>query len=148
MQGRTFRGGVPVLLTNLDLQPYGPFSGTTIDVLSNNLVISNVAVATYRFTTNQPRYLDVIALNNKQIVVDGNKTIAALELKGGDVNNDNVIGGGDASMIGAAYGETVNLATDVNYNGKVDIFDLAMVGGNYLMTSETAYGIGGLIWVP
>ena len=116
----------------------------------NNLVITNVAMETYLFTTVQPRYLDVIPANNKQIVVNGNKTLSALELKGGDVDHNNLIGGGDASIVGTQYGTagTGENNGDANFSGKVDIFDLALVGGNYLLTSETAYGVGNNIWVP
>jgi hypothetical protein len=148
MQGRTFRGGVPVLLTNLGLEPYGPFPGTSTNVLGNNLLITNVAQANYSFITDQDRYLDVIAANNKSIAITGNKTITALELKGGDANDDNEIEVGDAGIIGGVYGQSGNLQADVNYSGKVDIFDLALVGGNYGLTSVTAYGIGDLIWIP
>ncbi len=84
MQGRTVRSGVPVTLTTTY---YGPFSGTTIDKLSNNLTITGVAEATYTVTTDQPRYLNVTADLGKEVDIDGPVTLNSLELKGGNAIN-------------------------------------------------------------
>jgi hypothetical protein len=140
MQGRTTRAGVPVTLTGT---LFGALSGLSIDQISNNLVITGViSYDTYTLTTNQPRYLNVTADLAKTVA--GNKgTMNALELKGGNaVWTNNVIDVYDASRVGTDWGVTGD--GDVNFSGKVDIFDLAIVGGNYNLTSATAYGT----WVP
>ena len=145
MQGRTVRSGVPVTLTKVGLPVYGPFNATSIDVISNNLTFTLVNGGTYTITTNQPRYLNVYAGLGKQIYVAGNTTITLLELKGGNaVWSDNVINAGDASFVGTWYGQTVDTDADVNFSGNVDIFDLALVGGNYDLTSAIVYGT----WTP
>jgi hypothetical protein len=140
MQGRTTRAGVPVTLTGT---LFGSLLGTSFDQISNNLVITGViSYDTYTLTTNQARYLNVTADLAKTVA--GNKgTMNALELKGGNaVWTNNVIDVYDASRVGTDWGVTGD--GDVNFSGKVDIFDLAIVGGNYNLTSATAYGT----WVP
>jgi hypothetical protein len=100
---------------------------------------------TYIITTDQERYLDVVLTNNKTIAVSAGKTaMSPLELKGGDANDDNAVGLGDATIVGASYGiGTILSAGDVNFDDKVNIFDLALVGGNYYLTS-TVYNS----WLP
>jgi len=140
MQGRTTRAGVPVTLTGA---LFGVFNGSSIEQMSNNLVITGLtSYDTYTLTTNQPRYLNVTSALAKTVAGDKG-TMAALELKGGNaVWTDNVIDVLDASQVGHDWGVTGN--GDVNFSGKADIFDLAIVGGNYNLTSAAAYGT----WVP
>lgn len=148
MQGRTFRGGIPVTLTGV-ITGFGPYPLDSTDVLGVNWNLTDVAAGAYTITTSQPRYLNVTAALNKTIDVAMKTAIAALELKGGDATGDNIIGTGDASVIGTQYGSSgADKNADVNFSGKVDIFDLALVGGNFNLTSATAYGIGNNIWIP
>ncbi|MDY6874332.1 MAG: dockerin type I domain-containing protein [Chloroflexota bacterium] len=65
---------------------------------------------------------------------------------GSAVWTDNVIDAADASLVGAFYGRTVDdlepgetLDADVNFDGVVNLRDLALVAGSYGLTSETAY---------
>jgi len=148
MQGRTFRGNVPVLLTKLDLPLYGPFPGTTVAQLGTNLTISNLPTGTYEFTTSQARYLNITATLDKQFALGANHTLPALELKGGNVQNagssQDKIDVDDASLIGTWYGQSITTDPDANFDGKVNILDLALVGGNFGLTSATAYAS----WTP
>ncbi|MHC1739938.1 MAG: hypothetical protein AB9897_02375 [Anaerolineaceae bacterium] len=144
MQGRVNRAGMPVTISSI---LYGLLNSTTVDLISNNISFSNVAWATYTITTNQARYLNVTSDLGKTIAVTGSKTtINPLELKGGNaVYSDNEINVADASKVGTDYGKIgASFDGDVNFSNKVDIFDLAIVGGNYGFTSTTAYGT----WVP
>jgi hypothetical protein len=146
MQGRNFRGGILVTLTAQTL-PYGPFAGETLDLLSNNLVIEHVSGDTYLITTNQDRYLNLTAASGKSINVDGAKTLNALMLRGGNVDNDEEIGLADAGIIGGVYGSTGDpqlITADANFDGRVNILDLALVGGNYNLTTASAY----TTWLP
>ena len=108
MQGRSVRSGIPVTLTMASAL-YGPFPGSTIDVISNNLSIANVAAASYTVTTSQPRYLNVTADLAQTIAVSGPTTMSALELKGGNATDAdlslNTIDVDDAIsvLIGVAY---------------------------------------------
>ena len=156
MQGRIFRGGVPAFLTKLGLPVYGPFPMASLDVAPGNLVWLNMPVGDYKFTTLQPRYLNVTADLNKTFTLAAPKTLATLQLKGGNAMwrawvtdawvYDNAINVDDASVVGGAYGSTGDIDADVNFDGKVNIFDLALVGGNYGLTSTLAYG--GTAWTP
>ncbi|MEO8084215.1 MAG: right-handed parallel beta-helix repeat-containing protein [Ardenticatenales bacterium] len=73
-------------------------------------------------------------------------TLVTLVLRGGDAYNDNMIDIGDASCIGSFYGtmssacgggSPVGSSPDVNEDGIVNILDLSLMGGNYLITSST-----------
>src|SRR3990172_6474826 len=143
MQGRLSRAGVPVSLTGI-MNP-GPFAGVTIEAISGNLTLLHLITDTYVITTHQERYLDVMLTNNKTMAVSATKTtMSPLELKGGDANDDNVVGLGDATVVGSSYGTGTILSDgDVNFDDKVNIFDLALVGGNYGLTN-TVYNT----WVP
>jgi len=145
MQGRTVRSGIPVTLTMVTPALYGPFYATSLDVITGNTTFTNVPVASYVITTNQPRYLNVTVDLAKTKAVSANTVLAALELKGGDATGDNEVRLGDATAIGAQYGATGAASTgDVNFSNRVDIFDLTIVGGNYNLTSATAY----VSWLP
>jgi len=150
MQGRATREGIPVNLRYQVLTGfYADKPGETINQISYNLTITGVNGGSWLLTTNQPRYLNVIAANKKLVAVNGDETLLALELKGGDATLDNAVGLGDASVVGGMYGTgTIANDADVNYDNKVNVQDLALVGGNYGLTSETAYGItNAFIWL-
>lgn len=166
MQGRSWRGDVDVTLTVVSGFPvYGPRFGTSINQISNNLTILNVNGGTYELTTLQERYLNLYPENLKHIDVDFNELLNSLELKGGnaiwtrismDHDNDpdtpevmvDVINVLDAGMVGTWYGQIIDNDADCNFDGKVNIQDLALVGGNYNLTNLAAYGIGDLTWDP
>lgn len=145
MQGRTTRAGVPVTLTAVTV-PYGPYLATSIEQISNNLSFANLAEGSYTITTNQPRYLNITAALGKTVAIsDAKTTLSSLELKGGNAYwTDNLIDIFDAVAVGTTYGTSGNVDGDVNFDGKVNIQDLALVGGNYRLTSADVYGS----WVP
>jgi hypothetical protein len=118
----------------------------------------------YTITTLQPRYLNVYVAADfsKMINLTGDRLLPELRLRGGNaywrvVNEfnaytdqyDNTVNGSDASVVGTDWGPnsssdlTINHG-DVNFDGKVNIQDLALVGGNFGLTSATAYDL----WSP
>lgn len=145
MQGRTVRGGIPVTLTwGGTLETYGPSADTTEAIENNFSLIVNYG-GTYTITTLQPRYLNVVTLSAKTITVDGNEVLPALRLRGGNAVwiDDNKIDGGDASLVGTQYGDEVVGEQpldinhgDCNFDGIVNIQDLALVGGNFDLQSD------------
>jgi hypothetical protein len=151
MQGRTVRSGVPLTLTDVDGDPtYGPHSTISTTDLAFNVLFEGVNGSIYRITTLQPRYLNVTADLDKQFLVNGDYEIESLELKGGNAfwrEDDegtwvynNVINIGDASKVGTNYNQSpFDEDADVNFDGKVNIQDLALVGGNFDLDSEEAY---------
>ncbi len=145
MQGRTVSSGVDMTLTTVGTPEFGPYTETSVDLISFNLSFGKLEGVTYRVTTNQARYLDIPASLDIQFLLDQDYEISELVLKAGDANEDQVIDTGDAAIVGTQYG-TGTLADngDVNFDGRVNIQDLALVGGNYLLTSEVAYGS----WTP
>ena len=113
---------------------------TTSTALSDiNYGFTGVETLTYTFTTHQPRYLNVTDMSLKSFLVNGDKTLNPLRLFGGDVDQNNIIQVNDASLVGQAWGSTLDPEANINYDGIVNIQDLALVGGNYELTSATAY---------
>jgi hypothetical protein len=149
MQGRSVRSGVPLTLTDVDGAPtYGPHETDSTSQLAFNVLFEGVNGSIYQITTLQPRYLNIIEDLEKLILVNGAFQMQPLELQGGNaVWTDNVINIGDASLVGAEYGWTGDTSTqdaDVNFDGKVNIQDLALVGGNFDLTAAVAYAS----WTP
>lgn len=138
MQGRTVRSGVVFKLTGT--LGYGPYTATSTDLLSGNVKFTNLASGVYTITVVQARYLDVTISSSKSIDLAILYALAALELKAGDANDDHIINGGDASIVGTQYGTgTIASQGDVNFDNAVNIQDLALVGGNFYLESATAY---------
>lgn len=156
MQGRSLREGIPV---RLDYQTvagfYADVTGETINTISFNLEIPGMNGGEWLVTTEQERYLNVVEGNQKVLLMNGNKLLPALQLLGGNAVwlNNNVIDLDDASQVGTDFGNPEGLDPavlngDVNFDGVVNVQDLALVGGNYTKTSESAYGIGNsAIWI-
>ena len=102
----------------------------------------------YTVTTSQERYLNV---EGKTMALSANKSLPTLMLKGGNAywkasadTYDNIINGSDASLVGSQYGSAGSYTTignhgDCNFDGIVNIQDLALVGGNWYLTSAAAY---------
>ncbi|WP_088040665.1 S8 family serine peptidase [Bacillus sp. EAC] len=66
-----------------------------------------------------------------------NQYITALDIKAGDVNQDDVIDILDAIMIQTYWG-TNKRSTDINFDGKVDSNDMKFVQQNYLLQNQYA----------
>lgn len=136
MQGRTVRSGVPMTLSGI----YDDYSVSSTNLASFNVSFVDVIADTYEITTLQPRYLNVTTEIEKLVLVSGEYVIPALELKGGNADwTDNEINISDASKVGTHYGQSGDQDADVNFDEKVNVQDLALVGGNFDLTSEEAY---------
>ena len=150
LQGRTDRGGIPVTLSKGQYVLQGPYTTGTTNVGGNNLVFTNVAMDVYTVSTGQAGYLNIDATCGKTKAIFGTtSTLSPLKLKGGNaVWTDNVINIDDISAILGVYGKASTLAApleaDINANGTVDVYDLAMAAGNYGFTCATAYAN----WMP
>jgi hypothetical protein len=148
LQGQLQRGGVPFQLGLGATYQYGPYAAISLDEAGANLNFGPVIADTYLITTAQPRMLNLTADLAKTVSVSAAKTaLNPLRLVAGNaVWADNVIDAADASLIGASYGLTLTdllpgetLDADVNFDGMVNLKDLALVAGNYDLTSATAY---------
>jgi hypothetical protein len=141
MQGRTVRSGVPMKLASINVPYYADNQIFSSNEISNNVLFEGVNGGLYEITTSQPRYLNVSAELGRLLDVIGDMNLPALELKGGNADwSDNVIDISDAGIVGGLYGNGgLQDDADVNFDDRVNIQDLALVGGNYDQTSEAAY---------
>lgn len=151
LQGRADTSGIPAALGFGQTHWLGPYAGLTANLPSANLTLADVVEDIYPITSAMPRCLNVTAeLNKTMAVFAGHDAIAPLMLRCGNAVwqrqvegqwlADNVIDVADINLIGLQYTQSgPDLDGDVNFSGRVDIFDLALAAGNYDLTSETAY---------
>lgn len=106
---------------------------------------------TYYFQFDRDLYLPTTVRNplgtswadSKLLDTRPETVLGTLILLGGDADNDDLIGVDDASCIGGDYnqapslcGTTVGSSSDVTGDGKVDVLDLTLMGGNFDKTSS------------
>ncbi len=146
LQGQNRRGNVPVTLQPGLYVGQGPLSALTDDKLEDNWLFADVAMDAYQLTTQQPRYLNLDASDNKVVALSRSPLVLpALELLAGDLDGDGEIGVLDLAVVAGSFGQIGEaLAGDVNSDGIVNARDLALVAGNFGQTSETAYAG----WLP
>ena len=127
--------GSPTLLAAATSAASGAFES------SQQLYVGN----TYYFQVNRPLYLPTTPMtatvwsNTGQLISRPLTALNTVVLLGGDATDDNKIDISDASCIGLQYGSMTpgfcNGGTtgwaDVNGDGKVDLFDLVLMGGNF-----------------
>lgn len=142
------RAGIPVALLGGTVFNAGPYSGLTSGTAGTNLTINNVIRDTYTLTTAQPRCLNLSQELGKSFgMASGNTTLAPLTLvRGNAAWGNNTIDSGDVSVVGTYWGKTPadlepgdSLDGDVNFDGVVDLRDLAIVAGNFGLTSAQVY---------
>jgi hypothetical protein len=141
MQGRSVRSGVPLKLASMTTPYYADNDIFSSNEISNNVLFTGVNGGLYNISTSQERYLNVSAEMGRTLDITGDLVLPDLELKGGNADwSDNVIDISDAGIVGGLYGNG-GLAdnADVNFDDRVNIQDLALVGGNFDLTSEDAY---------
>ena len=148
LQGCLQRGGVPFSLGLGAAYQFGPYAATSLDQNGANLDFGLVVADSYLVTTAQPRYLNLTAELGKTVLISAGKTaLNPLRLAAGNaVWTDDVIDAADASLVGASYGLTLAdlqpgeiLDADVNFDGVVNLKDLALVAGNYDLSSAGVY---------
>lgn len=148
LQGRQACNGIQVALGEGAAFGVGPYITESQENCDMNLDFGPVVADAYTITTSQPRYLNITPVLNKEILLlDAPYSLSPLTLRAGNaVWADNVIDAADASLVGASYGRTVDdlepgetLDADVNFDGVVNLRDLALVAGNYGLTSAAAY---------
>lgn len=148
LQGQSSRAGVPVSLGIGATYAQGPFSAISTAVLGQNLDLGAVVNNdSYTLTTAQPGYLNIDVSLGKMVTVPSgiDVSLPPLRLLAGDAAADNLIDMVDLDAIRDAFGMTgEGLAEDVNFDGRVDVRDLALAGGNYGLNGATAYQS----WLP
>ena len=144
----SLRAGIPVALVGGSVFNAGPYTVTTGGQAGNNFSISQVVRDTYILTTAQPRCLNLSQELGKSFgMASGNTTLAPLTLlRGNAAWTNNTIDSGDVSVVGTYWGLTPadlepgdSLDGDVNFDGVVDLRDLAIVAGNFGLSSAQVY---------
>ena len=153
LQGQTAGDGATVTLDIGTIFQMGPYSTVSQDLIGANVDFGTVVGDTYGITAAFPRYIALTQDSGRTVTISPDKTaLSPLRLLSGNaVWSDNVINALDLSLVRADYLKTTNdlgegesLDADVNYDGVVDLKDLALVGGNYGLSSNDAY----TDWVP
>jgi hypothetical protein len=137
LQGQSNRAGISASLGSGSTYLQGPYSALSRPVLGANLDFGPVVGNdTYTLTTAQPGYLNLV----RTLTVNSALSLPPLRLLAGDVLGDQVIGASDLAAIRDAFGTAgPGLAADVNFDGVIDVRDLALVGGNYGLSAAEAY---------
>jgi len=139
VQGRLDRSGVKLSLA--PGEDYGlSYAGWSTDNPGDNLLIENVAVDSYTVTASHEGCLS--ASGTIVIPTDAaNYSLPALVLRSGNAQDaDDIIDVYDLAIVYGAYGDfEANPKGDVNFDGQIDTRDLALVAGNFGLTSEMAY---------
>jgi hypothetical protein len=144
LQGRSDNSGALLTFTAGTIMGYS-YSGASN--YWGNISLANVVDDTYPITIAKANYLAVTANSLKSVAISSSKiSLTTIMLLGGNVTGpmgvvDEAIDLLDASAIGGSFNHPGPY--DVNGNGLVDIYDLTLVGGNYGLTSATAYS-----WAP
>lgn len=137
--------GIPVTLTRLDLPSIDPYTAVTYKADFTNFLVSNVMAGSYQITTRQPRVLNISPDCGKILTVNANESLPSITLWRGNAQwNDDIINILDASRVGGQINQTGDLDGDVNFDGKVNVQDLAIVGNHYLWESVIKYDS----WTP
>lgn len=153
LQGQTVRNGIPVTLAQGLFVGQGPYTAFSLEQLGSNLFFDPVVMDAYPFTTAYPYYLNLEVDTNKvKGIVGISDTFPPLRLLAGNVADaDNEINSEDLDLIKNWFDMTADdlkpgdeLLGDANYDGVVDIRDLALAGGNFGMNASTAY----MEWLP
>ena len=139
LQSQSNRAGIPVSLSPGVTYSQGPYDVLSIHDLYQNLVFPSVVNNdSYTLTTSQPGYLNL----SRTVTVppDAGLTLPPLRLLAGDAVADNAINTADLDAIRDAFGTMgEGISADVNFDGVVDLRDLALTAGNYGLTPAEAY---------
>lgn len=153
LQGQPVRGGIPMTLLQGLYLGYGPYPALSLEQPGINLIIPSLVMDAYPITTIYPYYLnlDVSAQKIKGIVGTADTLAPLLLLAGNVVDSDNEINSEDMDLIKNWFDLTLEdlksgdpLLGDANFDGVVDIRDLALAGGNFGLNGTTAYEA----WLP
>jgi hypothetical protein len=147
-QGQANRGGIPIVLGVGPTYGQGPFSVLTSPDYGINLVVSGVPNGdTYLVTTEMPGALNIDPTLAKTVSITGGDVLfpALGLLSGNAVWTDNAITDTDLDAIRDSFDLTGSgMDADVNQDGRVNIQDLALAGGNFGLTSADVYAG----WLP
>lgn len=138
--------GIPVTLARIGSPGLGPHTSITSMPEGENIEFTNVMDGTYVITTNMPRVLNIHSVMYRTINPQEDRSITPLTLIRGNADwvNNNLIDIFDAVVVGTQFDMLGNLDGDVNFDGRVTIGDLTIIGGHFHTTSEDYYGT----WQP
>jgi Tol biopolymer transport system component len=124
-QGRLDHIGIDVLAT-------GTVNQADTTDSNGDFVLGQLRAGTYDVKADASSYLPGCITTT--LAAGDNVALPAARLLGGDLNDDEVINIGDATLLTANFGEMVPPAdarADINADGMVNVQDLAILAGNY-----------------
>ena len=124
-QGRLSHEGITVDAT-------GPVTSTDMTGSNGDFVLDQLRAGTYTITADVGSYLP--ACTPVTLVAGDQVTLPSTQLLGGDLNDDDTINIGDATLLTANFNETVPPAdarADINADSIINVQDLAILAGNY-----------------
>jgi Cohesin domain. len=139
VQGTLDRSGIKLNLAAG--AAYGlSYAGWSTDNPGDNLLIASVAVDSYTVTVS---HAGCLSASGTIVIPSGaaSYNLPTLVLRSGNAQDaDNIIDVYDLAIVNGAYGDfEANPEGDVNFDGQIDARDLALVAGNFGLTSEMAY---------
>ena len=123
-QGRLDQAGIDITVT-------GSVTLTTVTDSDGNFTFDQLKAGDYDVKVDAPGYLP--RCTTISITKGEPFTLSATTLLGGDLNDDDVIGIDDATLLTANFGQST-VTADINGDGIVNVQDLAILAGNYDVT--------------
>ncbi len=124
-QGRLEHAGIEVTAT-------GPDTHTALTDSAGAFEFDQLKHGSYAIRVDPLRYLP--SCTTAEITGSEPLTLTTTTLKGGDVNDDEVINIGDATLVGANFGQEIppaDVRADINADEKINVQDLSILGGNF-----------------
>ena len=123
LQGRSSHAGATVTLTK-----DGAVVGTATTESSGAYTFGSIPAGNYTLKITMPGYL---SYTKTTLTVEGETSILAETLLGGDINGDTQVTIKDLSSLLANYGQVTSDADDINGDTQVTIKDLSVLLANY-----------------
>ncbi len=130
LEGRPSAAGVTVRLA--------PGNRVATTSASGSFAFTGLAPGQYTVTAEAPGF--VPAIRPALGIAAGGNTLAATQLKAGDIDGDDAVTIVDVSLVAGAFGEPANGGSaDLNATGTIDITDVSLTAGNFGLAGPSAW---------
>lgn len=135
-QGSLDHPNITISATNTDTNA----THTSATDREGNFDIPELIAGNYNIQADAERYLP--SCTSADISAEQVTTLSPATLRGGDVNDDEIINIADASLLTGVFGENAppaDIRADINNDGVVNIQDFSILGGNYQLAGCQAW---------